>query len=259
MKNQRHSEIIKILAEGHIIKTHDLVEKFHVSAETIRRDLDYLEKKGYLTKIYGGAIPKSMNGMEPEYAYRKIKNKDKKITIAKKAAQLVENGDTLIIDSGTTTLQLAKFLHAYKQLTVFTNSLLIGSELVKNPDIKVIMLGGDLRPGELSTSGFLAENSLSLFYVDKVFLGAGGFTLRYGISDYHIEETNLKRLYITHSQKVIVLADNSKFEQITLNHVCNLEDIDIIITDSQTDKKLISELKRQEIHVIIADEKISTL
>ncbi|MEG0961671.1 MAG: DeoR/GlpR family DNA-binding transcription regulator [Lachnospiraceae bacterium] len=259
MRNQRQDEIMKILTENRMVKACDLVRKFGVSMETIRRDLKYLEKEGYLTRAYGGAVAKSMHGLEPEYTFREIKNYEKKIAIGREAAQLVEDGDTIIIDLGTTTLEFAKFLRTCKKLTVFTNSIQIAWELTKNAGIRVILLGGDVRPGELSTSGFLAEDSIDRFHVDKVFLGVGGFTIGYGIGDYHMEETNLRRHYVEHAQKVIALADYSKFGVKTLNHVCDIKNIDILVTDQEADKKLIAELRRRGVQVIAAHVSVSDM
>ena len=252
MKNQRQKEIVRLLCENRILKANVLAQRFHVSMETIRRDFEYLEKKGYLTRTYGGAVAKSMRGSEPKYLSRIAEHSKEKQAIGRCAAQLIEEGDTLIIDSGTTTLALARQLSNIQNLTVFTNSVPIATELIKNPGIKVILLGGNLRNGGLSTSGFLAENSIKLFHADKAFLGAGGVTLAYGVGDYHVEEANLKRHYAEHAQKVILLADHSKFGVIALNHICSCTKIDIIVTDSNVDEKLASELKRKGPQIITA-------
>ena len=254
MKNQRHNEIMRLLAENHMVRANELVDRFQVSMETIRRDFEYLEKCGNLTRVYGGAVIKSMHGLEPEYTIREIKNYHKKVEIGKAAAQLVKDGDTIIVDLGTTTLEFAKFLHDKKNLTIFTNSIQVASELVRNNNIKVIMLGGMLRSGELSTSGFLAEEMIDRFRVDKVFLGVGGFTLGFGIGDYHIEESNLRRHFVRNAQEVIALADSSKFGIKTLSNVCHTNDIDMLVTDEDTDKKLLTELKKSGIQVIVAEK-----
>lgn len=252
MKNQRQNEILDMLSENHALSASELSQKFHVSMETIRRDLEYLEKKGHLTRTHGGAVSRSMLGTEPEYLQRQSENSKSKDAIGKAAASLVEDGDTLIIDSGTTTLAFTKYLAGFRRLTIFTNSLPVASELMKYPDLKIIILGGVLRTGELSTSGFVAEDNLRLFHADKAFLGAGGLSLAHGMGDYHMEESNLKRLCVQHAQKVIVLADHSKLGQIALNHTFPLKDIDVLITDPLADAKFLSELRRRDIRVISA-------
>ena len=131
MKIQRHNEILSLLTEQRMVKVNDLVELFQVSTETIRRDLEYLEKKGQLTRTYGGATIKTMRGQEPEYSFRENKNYEIKIEIGRCAAQFVENGDTIIIDLGTTTLEFAKFLHNYLSCRLSGNSAkLFGNEFL---------------------------------------------------------------------------------------------------------------------------------
>ena len=255
MRDQRQDQIVKMILENRMVKASDLIKKFHVSMETIRRDLEQLEKEGKLTRVFGGAVAKSMQGVEPSYTFREIKNYEKKLAIGRTAAQLVEDGDTLIVDLGTTTLEFVKFLRDKKDLTVFTNCIQHAVELSKNPNIKIIMLGGTVRAGELSTSGFLAEESIDRFHVDKVFLGVGGFTLPFGIGDYNVEESNLRRHYISHAQKVIALADYSKFGVSTLSQVCAVDKIDILVTDEETDKKMVAQLRRSGVEVIVAENK----
>ncbi len=252
MKNRRQDEIIRILTENRMVKAYELAEQFQVSMETVRRDLESLEKEGYLTRVHGGAVVKTMRGLEPEYTFRESKNYEQKIAIGRAAAALVEDGDTIIIDLGTTTLEFARFLYNKKNLTVFTNAIQIAAELVKNPEIKVILIGGNLRPGELATSGYLAEDVVDHFYVDKAFIGVGGITRTLGIGDYQMEEANLRRHYIEHSQKVVALADYSKFGVKTLNHVCSLEQIDIMVTDEQADEKVLNALRQRNVQVLIA-------
>lgn len=253
MKRKRQEEIIRMIAEKRMVKAGELVERFGVSMETIRRDLESLEEKGVLTRTHGGAMAKTRHGLEPEYTFRETENYEQKIAIGREAAKLVEDGDTLIIDQGTTTLEFVRFLQAHKNLTVLTNAIPIAAELVKNPNIKVILIGGNLRAGELAASGYLAEEIVDQFYVDKVFQGVDGMTLDFGIGGYQIEESNLRRHFVKRSQKVIALADHSKIGVKALNTICSLDELDILITDKDADKKVIAELRRKGVKVIVAD------
>lgn len=252
MKNRRKDEIIRILAENRMVKAYELSEHFHVSMETVRRDLETLEKEGYLTRVHGGAVVKTMQGLGPEYTLRENKNYEQKLLIGRAAADLVEDGDTIIIDLGTTTLEFAKFLYNKKNLTVFTNAIQIAVELVKNPEMRVILIGGNLRSGELATSGYLAEDVVDHFYVDKAFLGIGGITKNLGFGDYQIEEANLRRHYIAHSQKVIALVDYTKFGVKTLNHICGFDEVDILVTDERADEKILAAYRQKGGQVVIA-------
>lgn len=239
-----------MLEKERMLKIKELAEYFDVSIETIRRDFLFLEKKGVLKRVYGGAVAKYLSGIEPEYSHREVKNLKEKIAIGKKALDLVDDGDTILIDIGTTTLELAKALKGNRSVTVITNALQIAAELVNDPNIRVIVLGGNLRPGELATSGFLAEQGSSIFNVDKMFLGIGGIT-QDGVTDYNIEETNLRRNIIKNSKKIIGLVDHSKFGVTALNHVCKLSQLDFIVTDENTSNSALKFLYEAKIDVLI--------
>ena len=251
MKLQRKDEIIRLAAENRVIKANELSELFQVSMETIRRDLTDLEKSGVIRRIHGGAVLNVANSIEPDYSYREIKNYEEKLLIGRRAASLVEDGETIIIDIGTTALEFARFLKDKKKITVLTNSLKIALELMDDADITVIILGGVVRYGEGTSSGFWAEDMVDRFYAEKLFLGVGALDARSGIMDYHIEETNLRRHYITHSKKVIAMADYSKFGIKALNEVCTPDRIDCLITDEKADKKILKELREQGIEIIV--------
>ena len=193
-----------------------------------------------------------MYGLEPDYSSREIKNYNEKVAIGRKTVDLVDDGDTIAIDIGTTTLEFARALKGNKKITVITNAILIAAALADDDNIRVIMLGGNVRKGDLSTSGFLSENDISLFNVDKIFLGIGGITIDEGITDYHIEESNLRRHILKKTHIVIGLADFSKFGVIAMNKVCDIEKINYIIADDKTDKLMISKLRTLGIKVLIA-------
>ena len=253
MLHDRRATIVQMITSERMVKVSDLIKTFNVSIETIRRDLKYLEDAGYIKRVYGGAVVKSMYGLEPDYSSREIKNYSEKVAIGRKTVELVDDGDTIVIDIGTTTLEFARALKGKKKVTVITNAIQIAAALVVDDNIRVIMLGGNVRKGDLSTSGFLSENDISLFNVDKIFLGIGGITIEEGITDYHIEESNLRRHILKKTHMVIGLADFSKFGVIAMNKVCDIEKINYIVTDDKTDKLMISKLRTMGIKVIIAD------
>lgn len=252
MKIQRKDEIIRLLTEHRMVKANELAEQFQVSMETIRRDLADLEKEGIARRIHGGATLNTTYSMEPEYSDREMKNFEEKLRIGKKAVELVEDGDTIILDIGTTVLEFARILKGKRKVTVLTNSLMIAMTLMDDPDITVIMLGGMVRCGEGTTSGFWSEEMVDGFFVDKLFLGVGAMESRTGIMDYDILETNLRRHFLNHTKQVVALADYSKFGIKALNIVCPIKSIDYLITDERTDKKVVKELREQGIQVIRA-------
>lgn len=251
--HDRRATIVQMITSERMVKVSDLIKTFNVSIETIRRDLKYLEDAGYIKRVYGGAVIKSMYGLEPDYSSREIKNYSEKVAIGRKTVELVDDGDTIVIDIGTTTLEFARALKGKKKVTVITNAIQIAAALVVDDNIRVIMLGGNVRKGDLSTSGFLSENNISLFNVDKIFLGIGGLTIEEGITDYHIEESNLRRHILKKTHMVIGLADFSKFGVIAMNKVCDIEKINFLITDDKTDKLMISKIRTLGIKVLIAE------
>ena len=252
MKNERLDLIIEMLQRDRMVKSLELSERFHVSMETIRRDLEILEKKGIVTRVYGGASLKSMYGVEPEYAGRGVKNYEQKQRIAHRAAELVAPGDTILIDVGTTTLEFARCLAGIPELQVFTNSIPVAMELMQNGNARVCMIGGELRSGELSSSGPAAEQMIRNYYVDKLFIGIGGISPEHGVCDYHIGEASLRRLYLRQATKVIGLADSSKFGVTAMNRICGAEDLDVLVTDPGADPQMVAELEKMGVQVIIA-------
>lgn len=252
MKLTRKEEIINLLSEQRIVTTIGLAERFQVSMETIRRDFNELEEAKMIRRVHGGAVLYTEYGIEPDYTYRTAENYNEKYRIGKKAAELVKDGDSIIIDIGTTTLEFTRFLKDKKNLTVLTNSLKIAYELMTEKDISVLLLGGKVRYGEGTTSGYWAEDMIDGFFADKLFLGAGAITAENGIMDYHIEETNLRRHFLKQAKQVVALADYSKFGIKAMNQVCKSTDLDYLITDEKTDKKMLKDFRQNGVHVIIA-------
>ena len=251
MKLERKDKIIRMISENRMVKAHDLAEQFHVSMETVRRDLAELEKQNIIRRVHGGAVLNAGSSLEPDFSYREINRYEEKLLIGKEAANYVENGETIIIDIGTTAMEFAKFLKGKKAITVLTNSLKIAQELMKDPEISVIMIGGYVRDGEGSTSGYWAEEMVDKFQVDKVFLGVGALDSKLGIMDYIIGETNLRRHFVEHAREVFALADYTKLGITALNEVCPVQKIDYLITDERSDKRILRELKEQGIEVIV--------
>lgn len=252
MKLRRKDEILRLLAKNHMMKAVEFAELFDVSMETVRRDLSELEEARLIRRVHGGAVLYTEYGIEPDYMFRTAENYDEKIKIGQKAAGMVNDGDSIIIDIGTTTLEFAGFLKGRKNLTVFTNSIKIAHELMSEMGIQVILLGGKVRFGEGTTSGYWSEEMIDSFYADKMFLGVGAITPENGVMDYHVEETNLRRHCIKRVKQVIALADYSKFGIKALNHVCDSKDLNCLITDEKADKKILKELRDMGIKVIIA-------
>lgn len=252
MMEIRRREIIEIIKKERMVKVADLMEKFDVSIETVRRDLQNLEEKGYLRRVYGGAVLHGMYGEEPAYEHREIINFEEKRAIGEKAAELVNDGDTLIIDVGTTCLEVAKGLSCKKNITVITNAVPIALEILSHGDSRVIMLGGELRRGDISVSGIMAYEQLSSFYANKLILGVGGLTPEQGISDYHMEENNTRRAMVERADRVIAVADFSKFGVNAMNCCCPARRISTLVTDWTTPIQALAPYKAAGIEVVVA-------
>lgn len=253
MSYDRHNEILHLLAQERRIEIHDLVLRLNVSKETIRRDLEYLEKNGHLRRIRGGAVARQMAGKEPEYSLREIKNYAEKHAIAAAAVNLVEDGNTLAIDTGTTCLEFAKLLKGRKKVTVITNAIPIAIELASDPGIRVILLGGNVRDGDYASSGFLAEEAMRNFIVDKFIIGVGGLTLDAGITDYIVEEANLRRHLLSRSQAAVAITDNSKFGVVAMNRICDISALHTLVTDQNADGRMLAAIREQGVNIIVAD------
>jgi len=252
MLHARRSQIVDKITKERMVKITDLVSEYQVSIETIRRDLEYLEKHGYLKRVYGGAVRDGLFGQEPEYENRAIINYENKRAIGAKAAELIEDGDILFIDLGTTALEVAKCLARKKGLSVITNATQIARTMVAGGDCRVILLGGEMRRGELSVSGFLTDENLQYFHANKAIIGVGGITVGGGITDYHVDEANTRRQMIKRVDEVIAVADFSKFGVTAMNSCCPTSCIDILVTDWTTPAKAVAEYGQAGVKVVVA-------
>ena len=250
MNQDRRERIVQIVNEKSTISNDEIMSSFGVSIETVRRDLAYLEKRGLVERVYGGAVKKKFLSVEPKYLRREDVNVAEKEVIATKAETLINENDTVFFDLGTTVQLLAKKVNQSKQITAFTNSLRTAIALV-DKDQKVIVPGGALRSGEYSVSGSIAEDCMSAFNVDKAFIGAGGITEE-GITDFDIEEARLRSKVIKNSQKAIVLADYSKIGVRATCNVCGLEHVDVLITDDKAPTEILKNFEKMGVEVIIA-------
>lgn len=250
MLQERRNKIIELLHEDGIVKVSELMKLFDVSIETIRRDLEYMEEHGMLERVYGGAVPAQPRATEPSYSTREIKHFKEKKAIGERAVELVKDEDVIAIDIGTTTLEFAKALVGKRRVTAITNSMKIAMVLSEDTDIRVLMVGGEVRKGEFSVSGYMADKNMGHFITDKYFLGVGGLSLSKGITDYHLEESNLRRIVIENTQKVIALADHSKIGAVAMNKICGLDQLDTLVTDSNVDSFVVESLTDSNIEVI---------
>ena len=238
MLHTRRESIKELLDSAGFVNVQELVNRFQVSSETIRRDLEALEKEGLVRRIHGGAVSARPHSSESAYQNRQKDHIGEKRAIARAAAELIEDGDTIIMASGTTTLDVVPYLHRRKGLTVITNSLPTAMELISCPDVNVFCLGGHLRGDDFSTTGIMPLQNLGMFNPSKLILGIGGITPDHGITDYRMDESALLRIFVDKVDCVIGLGDHSKFGVVSVYNICPADRLTHLVTDSGTPDEL---------------------
>ncbi|MCD6424315.1 MAG: DeoR/GlpR transcriptional regulator [Anaerolineales bacterium] len=260
LNETRKNSILEHIAENGTIKIQEICNMFGVSDMTARRDLNDLDRKGLVRRIHGGAVANLGRSYEPPFQTRSSKNKNRKKAIGEKAAELIYDGDSISLDVGTTTLEVARKLADKHNLTVLTNCLQIANLLVGTlnleVDARLIITGGIVRPRELSMIGNIPEDVYRNYHTDKAFIGIGGISLENGLTEYNIEDSQIKKVLFQNSLEKIVVADSSKFGVTTFNNVAPLESVDTIVTDSDAPPYLVEAIKNLGINVILADSKI---
>ena len=251
MLQDRRNQIVDMITKQRTIKNTQLMDEFGISIETVRRDLEYLEQQGILRRVYGGAVLNTTMGGEPEYASRAQDHADEKSAIAAVAASMIAPRDSVFLGVGTTVQAMVPFMQNLNEVTVFTNALRTAVALSDYPGCSVILPGGQLRAKELTLSEFPSEECISNFNIDKAFIGTGGLT-EAGITDYHIGEARLHRQLIKNARQSIALVDSSKFGNRAMTNLCTLEEIDVVITDSNAPKNMVTALRQAGVQVIIA-------
>jgi len=234
---ERHELILKKLGEDGYVNVTDLSQEFHVSLVTIRKDLKSLEEKNLLFRSHGRAIPSNPYTTEHHVNIKEKIQTDEKVRIAIAAGLILNPNESIIIASGTSVIEFARHLKPVEGLTVLTASLDTALILSENPNIDVIQLGGIVRRSSSSVVGPISEKMLAEFTFTKLFLGVDGIDLDYGLTTTNSMEVSLNKEMIKAAQKIIVLADSSKFGRKGFGRICGLEDVDQIITDSGMDKK----------------------
>ena len=209
----------------------DAAKQFDVAEETIRRDLKNLERQNLIVRTHGGAVIADHASAEISYEKRKRINISGKDLIGKKAAEFVNDGDTLILDASTSSFFVAKYVKHKKGITVITNAQNVIGELSGIEEIELVSTGGVLRRKSMSYVGRIAESGLSHYQANKLFFSCMGFSLERGITDSNEQESDIKKIMIRCSHEKILLCDQTKFNQVGYASTATLEDIDLMITD----------------------------
>lgn len=251
LAEERRQKIIeKINVEG-TVHVSDLSEELDVTEETIRRDLDVLDQRNQLARTHGGAVAVENNSKaELSFNVRENRLKKYKIEIAKKALNLIEEGETLFLDASTTAMYLARQLSSINNLTVITNSIKIMLELVDEDNITVISTGGTLRSNSFSFVGPLANETVKKYYADKIFASCKGVSIQHGATDSNELEIEVKENMIKQAKEVIIIADHCKLNAVGLAKFVEFDQISKIITDNDADIRIIDEFETAGVRII---------
>jgi len=228
---ERRQKIMAMLNENKSVLVPELAKLFNVTEETIRRDLEKLEKEGLLKRTYGGAVLVENYNVDIPFEFRNATNIEGKKQIALTLIKYIEDGDTLVMDSSTSALQVAKLLKTKKKITVITNSEQIVNELKVFEDIKVISTGGTLRNKSLSLVGPIAENTLRSLNANKAIISCKGFDIEKGFTESNELEAQVKKMMIEIADQVYMIADHTKMNKTALVNIATLDDVDFIFTD----------------------------
>ena len=249
LPTQRRQEILAELREAKAVSAEELARRFGVSLETIRRDLRGLRDRGLLERVYGGAL--SVRTAEGDFATRSTLHAKSKLAIAQLAATLVEPEDTIVIDIGTTALEVARALPEAFRGRVLTNSVPAAMALADRDEIELLLCGGQVRHGDAACFGAQAEAFFADFYADKAFLGSGGVHAQAGLTDYHPPEVATRRTIISHAAASYVLADSSKLGTIAVHRVCPLSRVTAVLTDYQASPEVVEALAGADCTVLL--------
>jgi DeoR family transcriptional regulator of aga operon len=250
---ERRHRIVELLREHRKVTVEALAARFATSAVTIRTDLAALEADGALERTHGGALLRREDDDQPITVKQTLHHAEK-VRIAKVAAGLIQDGETIILDSGTTTAEIAKQIRKLEvhSINVITNALNIASLLADVPVVRLIMPGGILRPESNSLSGHMAEAALANLQADRLFLGADGLDPERGVMTPHLPEAQLNAKMIEISRQVIAVADSSKLMRRNISLIARVEQLHMLITDTGANPDVVAELQRRGVEVRLA-------
>lgn len=244
---KRHELILQSLRRGDRVSVGELAELTGCSEMTVRRDLDQLEKEGLLRRVRGAAVS-MLTGEETPFAARSKQRLDVKRRIGVEVASLIEDGETVVLDGGSTTVEAARLL-VNRRLTILPLSL-HGLEVLRAADqVRVVVPGGDLRPGEHSFVGPLTEHAFAVMRFDTMILGSCGLSARNGISAHDLAEGAVKKAAVEASSRVIAAVDSSKFGRTAFGRVCPISDVDVLVTDTDAPADEVAEIRAHGVEV----------
>ena len=252
-RNLRQTQMLELIRVNNGATISLLKSEFGVSVVTIRKDLEELERDGLIVRKFGGAVPSQSGDPLESFNVRSRLNRKEKQLIGKNAAALVNSMDSVIVDAGSTTLEIVRHLRHGMPITLITPALNVAMEACTMPNTTVIMPGGGvLDHFTLSLGGAEAEESFARLHADKLFLGVRGIDFEHGLMDTDTRRIRLKQTMIRASQQVIVVADSSKIGKPSLIDIAPLDVVSAIVTDEGVDHQLVDHLTKRGIQVYIS-------
>jgi len=248
---QRHQGIIKQIKQNGAVRVSNLSKLFGVSQNTIRRDLQKLEEEGLVKRTHGGAILENFYGIDLPFIAREDTYQEEKQRIGKRAAEIIQDGESIILDAGTTVAQVARNIKNKHNLTVITNAVNVALELADCREILTILTGGIIRGVTNCLVGYQAEEFLSEVHVDRLFLAAGGISVEEGLTNPNPFEVPVKKAMIKASEEVILLVAHNKIGNVSLTPITSIDAVHRMITDDGASREEIELFQKRGIEVIL--------
>lgn len=251
---ERRKALAELLERDAVLTVDDLARRFTVSAQTVRRDLQYLEGRGLITRTYGGAVAREDDLLSRERAFlmREGERAAQKDALARHALAFVEPGSTVIFDASTTVLHLARALPLDIELNAIVNALPVGMELSRRPSVALTALGGTMRHTSLSFTGPIAETALRRLFAGTAFISARGLSLTRGLTEANPTEAALKEIMVANATRVVALVDGSKLGRSALAFFASLAALSVLVTDEGADPAAVAELRQAGLDVRVA-------
>ncbi|MEU8827973.1 DeoR/GlpR family DNA-binding transcription regulator [Streptomyces sp. NPDC048636] len=250
LRETRHEKLLSILGEQGVLPIGEIASRLDISEATARRDITELGRAGRLTRVYGGAVAAPTPDEERPFSEVEVDDLAEKQAVARRAAELVADGDVVLLDIGTTTLQLAKRLRG-RPVTIVTSNLAVYDELRDDPHITLILLGGQVRANYRSVVGFLTESNIRQLHVGRLFLGASGVLPDGSVLDSTHVEVPVKRAMLEATREVVLLVTTGKFPGETgLARICGPRQIDTLITNTTSDPATLAVFREADVEVL---------
>lgn len=251
LQQERFVKIIEYLKANNSARYSDLTELLNVSENTIRKDLAELDRREIVKIVRGGAVWGKINLDKGVYETRININQKEKQELVTCLGSIIENGQAIALNGGTTSIEVAKYLkNNYSRMTVVTNNLTVADILKEKKNFNIIIISGSYDRVENTVIGSRAEKSLELYNTDYAILAVNSISVEKGITDFREEETGIINAMIRNTQKAIVAADHSKFDRVACMNICPLSDIDCFITDSGIDSKILDSYRSKGYKII---------